>query len=131
VDIAWDEAVCEPDGTVVKRFDSFDRVLQRALRIAVRQFEERESERATARLKTMPYQEYLRTKHWQAVRAVAIGRADGRCQLCGATEQLNVHHNTYERRGEELTSDVVALCSSCHAKHHDIVGSSRNGQRRR
>lgn len=79
-------------------------------------------------LPTMPYSEYLKTAHWQDVRQAALGRAVGRCQLCGARDRLNVHHNTYERRGRELASDVIVLCRSCHAKHHDIVG---NGQRNR
>jgi hypothetical protein len=52
------------------------------------------------------------------LRAGALGRAAGRCQLCGVAGNLNVHHNTYKRRGAELPSDVIALCRSCHAKFH-------------
>jgi hypothetical protein len=79
-----------------------------------------------AQLTTMPYAAYLKTAHWQDVRQRALGRAEGRCQLCGTAGSLDVHHNTYERRGKERPSDVIALCRTCHAKHHDApVGGGR------
>ena len=66
----------------------------------------------------MPYGEYLRTEEWQKCRLGALERAGKRCQLCGSGERLDVHHNTYVRRGCELESDVIALCRGCHARHH-------------
>jgi 5-methylcytosine-specific restriction endonuclease McrA len=66
----------------------------------------------------MPYSAYLETDHWQAVRARALRRAGRRCQICGARGRLDVHHNTYVRRGRELNSDVVALCRDCHDLYH-------------
>lgn len=71
-------------------------------------------------LKTMPYAQYLKTDHWQSVRKNALRHARYRCQLCNKQAPLYVHHRTYERRGEELLSDVIALCQLCHEKHHDI-----------
>src|SRR5262245_9907301 len=46
--------------------------------------------------------------------------ARGCCQVCGRKFPypfygLEVHHNTYERLGNELPSDLIALCSGCHA----------------
>lgn len=44
---------------------------------------------------------------------------------------LEVHHRTYERVGNERPADVIALCKACHEKHHDrhtrnrVVLSSR------
>ena len=71
------------------------------------------------RLFYMPYAEYLKTEHWKWVRAAAIRRAKGRCQLCNReAATFHVHHRTYERRGRERRADVVALCPACHAKHH-------------
>lgn len=72
-------------------------------------------------LKTMPYAEYLKTGHWQEVRKAALERADHRCQLCNATENLNVHHRTYERRGAERDSDVTVLCKPCHERFHGVT----------
>lgn len=73
----------------------------------------------TPDLRTMPYDDYLKTDHWQAVRRGALERADHRCQLCNSAERLNVHHRTYERRGCEEPNDVTVLCQSCHAKFHN------------
>lgn len=69
-------------------------------------------------LRTMPYQDYLQTDHWKQTRAVALDAAGRRCQLCNSPERLQVHHRTYERRGEELPSDLIVLCNSCHSTFH-------------
>ena len=70
-------------------------------------------------LHTMPYREYLKTEHWQAMRAVALEMAGGRCQLCNADKRLQTHHRTYDRRGFEDPGDLIVLCGNCHAKFHD------------
>lgn len=65
------------------------------------------------------YAEYLKSEHWQHVREAALERARGACQLCGDDENtLNVHHNNYNRLEEEWDSDVIVLCSNCHAQFH-------------
>lgn len=69
-------------------------------------------------LRTMPYTQYLQTEHWQKVRKSALGRARYKCQLCKMGGELNVHHNTYENRGQEENSDVIVLCRNCHAHFH-------------
>lgn len=70
-------------------------------------------------LRMMPYPLYLATSHWREVREAALERARYRCQLCGrANDTLEVHHNTYERRGAELPSDVLTLCRRCHEDFH-------------
>ncbi len=75
------------------------------------------------RLKKMPYNDYLKTDHWQKIRRKALKNARGACQLCNNKDSiLNVHHRTYERRGEELLSDVIVLCQVCHEKFHNVVG---------
>ena len=72
-------------------------------------------------LKQMPYDEYLRTSHWQKKRAEAIDRAHSRCQLCNSDNSLQVHHRTYERRGAELNIDLTVLCQPCHQRFHAVV----------
>lgn len=69
----------------------------------------------------MPYEEYLQTEHWLKMADDAKKRACHRCQLCNSEGQLHAHHRTYERRGYEKPSDLIVLCSSCHAKFHDIT----------
>ena len=50
-----------------------------------------------------------------------VARAAGRrCQLCNlGSVPLNVHHRTYERRGEELDEDLTVLCRECHHTFHE------------
>jgi hypothetical protein len=70
-------------------------------------------------LRSLPYPEYLLTRHWRCCRRRAIERAKGTCQACNATEGLNVHHRTYERYGEEADAGLIALCRSCHRLFHE------------
>ena len=45
-----------------------------------------------------------------------------RCQVCGERDtRLDVHHNTYDRYGDEGPFDLVALCGGCHEVFHGIV----------
>lgn len=71
-----------------------------------------------ARLRALPYAEYLRSEHWLITRAAALRRAGGRCCLCAKRGKLEVHHNTYERLGCELPEDLAVLCGTCHPGFH-------------
>lgn len=70
-------------------------------------------------LKTMPYQEYLQTPEWQARRKQHLKSVGHRCQICNAGDvPLDIHHRTYERRGQEHYKDLIALCRDCHSTFH-------------
>jgi 5-methylcytosine-specific restriction endonuclease McrA len=70
-------------------------------------------------LRTMPYSEYLRTPEWDETRRAALKRARYRCQVCNRGQTvLDVHHRTYERRGDELARDLIVLCRDCHRTFH-------------
>jgi len=69
-------------------------------------------------LKLMNYKDYLKTPEWQEKRHDALISAGGTCQRCGKYKDLQVHHLTYERRGEELPEDLMVLCQDCHMKEH-------------
>jgi DNA-binding transcriptional ArsR family regulator len=64
------------------------------------------------------YAAYLRCEHWLAMRRHALWRADFRCQVCNSTKNLEVHHRTYERLGDERPADLTVLCHRCHRVHH-------------
>lgn len=68
------------------------------------------------------YSEYIRSDEWKEKRKKAIKAADGKCQLCGSTTRINVHHRTYERLGKEKPSDLTVLCESCHYNFHQNGG---------
>ena len=79
---------------------------------------DRSVEAAIVSLRRMPYQEYLRTAHWQRQRTYALERAGQLCELCAQDHELEVHHRTYARVGFERPDDLVVLCRSCHRDHH-------------
>ena len=60
------------------------------------------------------YLSYLRSPAWASRRRRALTRAGNRCQVCGRTRRLQVHHNTYERLGHEADHDLTVLCFECH-----------------
>lgn len=76
------------------------------------------NEHYPAHCHVMPYEDYLRTTVWERLRAQAIQEAGSRCQVCNDSVPLQVHHRTYERRGFEQTSDLIALCRRCHGTFH-------------
>lgn len=76
------------------------------------------------KLKSMPYKEYLQTEHWKQTRGKALKKANYRCELCNSKIDLNVHHKTYENRGEEKPNDLIVLCHNCHSKFHDKLEES-------
>jgi len=57
---------------------------------------------------------YIRSDAWRERRRRALQRAGFRCQLCGETRRLQVHHVTYVNLGNEKDEDLTALCWYCH-----------------
>lgn len=74
-------------------------------------------------LKDMEYPEYLKTRHWNAVKERCFREHGCRCFVCGITKGIEVHHVEYDRIGEELPEDVVPLCRAHHQLQHDILCS--------
>lgn len=64
------------------------------------------------------YQRYLRSPHWQDLRAAKLAEAGGQCERCKASERLQVHHLTYKRLRQELPGDLQVLCDQCHNDAH-------------
>jgi 5-methylcytosine-specific restriction endonuclease McrA len=76
----------------------------------------------TARLRRMPFAEYRVQPEWQARRTATLARVGYRCQVCGERDaRLDVHHNTYDRYGDENAFDLTVLCAGCHERFHGIV----------
>jgi hypothetical protein len=71
-------------------------------------------------LRDMPYDEFLRSGYWADVRAKVLERDGHRCQGCGATKGLQVHHHTYAHHGDEARhlEDLVSVCRACHRRQH-------------
>ena len=67
------------------------------------------------------YYAYLRSPQWRAVRAKRLQLDGFRCHICGARENLEVHHMSYERlAARNEISDLITLCHDCHMMIHKI-----------
>jgi len=77
-------------------------------------------------LRSMPYRAYLQTPEWNERRSQHLRSSKYRCQVCNkGSTKLNVHHRTYERRGNENWGDLITLCEDCHElffKHGKLHG---------
>ena len=60
------------------------------------------------------YLAYIHSPEWKARRVRALQLAGHRCQVCGETRGLQVHHVTYANLGRELDRDLTVLCWWCH-----------------
>jgi 5-methylcytosine-specific restriction endonuclease McrA len=75
----------------------------------------------------MKYSEYLKTEKWQFTRGLILNFWNHRCAICNSKENVQVHHRTYDRLGEELTTDCIVLCDRCHQLHHNFTGNFLSG----
>lgn len=65
------------------------------------------------------YREYMRSFAWKEVRKKVLKRDKYACRHCGSLYgDLQVHHVTYIRLGEELLEDLLTLCDACHVAEH-------------
>jgi hypothetical protein len=65
-------------------------------------------------MKASEYQTYLASREWALKRERVRERALGKCERCHVAEMNAVHHLTYARVGDELLSDLIAICDPCH-----------------
>lgn len=78
------------------------------------------------------YEEYIESKEWRLKAEEAKARAGNRCQVCNrsrAEVQLDAHHRTYERLGNEKPEDITVLCRDCHQLYEDEKKSRRQCKR--
>ena len=64
------------------------------------------------------YHNYINSKPWKEKCKIIKKERENKCQVCGSKNDLQVHHNTYERLGCENDNDLVLLCKSCHFLFH-------------
>ena len=67
------------------------------------------------------YKDYLNDKSWNARRSKSLKRGNYLCSRCGSTRDLNVHHLTYARIGQEEQDDLIVLCRRCHSIVHGLT----------
>ena len=65
------------------------------------------------------YHAYISSPAWKQKRKQALSHHGSKCQVCGATEKLQVHHKHYRRLGRERMADLSILCGGCHENEHE------------
>lgn len=80
-----------------------------------------------ARLDDMSYSDYLLSDTWWIFRIGILKRDKQRCQHCGTTRDLQIHHHHYETLKNERPKDVITLCDTCHEKEEEWI--EENGRR--
>lgn len=65
------------------------------------------------------YTKYLETIHWKKIRAEKY-LLNPTCEFegCDSAINLNIHHKTYKRLGNEKLTDLLTLCQHHHCKIH-------------
>ncbi len=65
------------------------------------------------------YEDYISSPEWKERRRRLVDVIGHKCQRCGSTVALQVHHTHYRTLGHERPSDVVVVCEQCHDQRHN------------
>ena len=61
----------------------------------------------------------LETVLYEKLRQQVLRRDGWRCQLCGTTSNLEVHHKEFRSQsGDDSEQNLITLCSACHLTLH-------------
>ena len=62
---------------------------------------------------------------WPKIRVVVLNRDNNTCQQCGGVDNLHVHHMIPRAfGGNDNPSNLITLCSGCHAAKHPYLQAS-------
>lgn len=65
------------------------------------------------------YENYIsKSEVWKTIRRLRIEVDEYRCKSCRGTNNLQVHHKTYENLYNENLRDLITLCEKCHKNVH-------------
>lgn len=71
------------------------------------------------------YLTYLRSADWLIKKSKLVvycvnNNINVSCLFCESTNNIQVHHLTYDTLyNEDLLMDLAFMCDSCHKKHHE------------
>jgi len=56
---------------------------------------------------------------YKELRDQVLARDGWRCQSCGSSRNLQVHHlRARSKLGDDILENLISLCASCHALQH-------------
>ncbi len=84
----------------------------------------------------LEYKRYLRTETWKHKKQEREKIDHHVCQICGSSgtrlNPLEIHHLSYRHIGNEnIYTDLVTVCNSCHKGIHKMMNrvTNENGRR--
>ena len=80
--------------------------------------------------RTPEYHKAISGQRWRELKERVIVLRGKSCEGCGTKRgRLDLHHDTYDRLGQELPTDVRLLCRDCH-RAEDILREERGEVRK-
>jgi 5-methylcytosine-specific restriction endonuclease McrA len=64
------------------------------------------------------YSAYLKSDDWKELRQRTIAERGAKCELCGSTTVLHVHHKSYKHYKRPKDSNLQVVCQPCHQTLH-------------
>ncbi|MHB8871252.1 MAG: HNH endonuclease [Candidatus Doudnabacteria bacterium] len=65
------------------------------------------------------------SKEWAVIKNDLFMIRGKKCEICGSTVRINVHHLSYKNfGGNEEPEDLIVLCRLCHEKEHGIISNN-------
>lgn len=73
-------------------------------------------------IRKMDYKDFLETPYWKQVVRDVKAKKGNRCELCGSSSNLEVHHPDYSIHGYEIDNEdrLTLLCHECHSRFHNM-----------
>ena len=85
--------------------------------------EQYKADKAYRHTDKMPYYLYVKSKEWDAKCKECCKSAGWKCEACGSSIDLQVHHYNYLTIMRESRRDLFCLCRSCHEAYHKKIKS--------
>jgi 5-methylcytosine-specific restriction endonuclease McrA len=64
---------------------------------------------------------------YQVLRKQVLERDGWRCQNCGSSKNLNVHHLAKRSKlGDDVLNNLITFCATCHRTAHQCPKPTRN-----
>ena len=97
------------------------KLIRRLLR---RSFTAQEIKEIERRKRKEYYNRLLEDKRWKEFRLKVLSERGNKCECCGGTDVLQIHHTFYIRgkmpRAYDI-NDMRVLCRTCHKKIHHLI----------
>ena len=97
------------------------KLIRRKLR---RSFTEQEIKDIERRKRKEYYNRLLEDKRWKEFRLKVLSERGDKCECCGGTDILQIHHTFYiigKMPWEYDINDMRVLCRTCHQKIHHLI----------